>query len=62
MSRYLIRTDKKERKTQIVRIVDPLERIGIIYTDFLLKPESRDITKEDIVDPDTNKTIGQLRL
>lgn len=62
MSRYLIKTDQNERKTQIVKIGHPLERIGIVYTDFLLRLENRDITKEDIVDPETNKPIGQVRL
>ena len=62
MSRYLIRTDKGERKTQIVRMENPLEKVGLIYTDFLLKPKGRDITKEDIVDPETNQPLGQVRL
>jgi len=62
MNRYLIRTDKDERKTLIVRMGNPLERVGLIYTDFLLRQGNRDITREDIVNPETSKPIGQVRL
>ena len=62
MNRYLIRTNSEEKKTQIVRLGNPMERLGMIYTDFLIRPENRDITKEDIVNPSTNKPIGQVKL
>ena len=62
MNRYLIRTDREENKTQILKLGNPVERIGLIYTDFILRPGTRDITKEEIVDPETSKSIGQVRL
>ena len=33
-----------------------------MYADFILKANSRDIKREDIIDMDTNKPIGQIRL
>lgn len=62
MEKYLVKTDKDEKKTQIVRLSDHPERIGLVYTDFLIRPEVRDITSEEIVDPLTNKIIGQIRI
>jgi len=62
MTRYLIKTDKHEKKTHLVSLGNPLERIGLIYTDFLVRLDVRDITSEEIVDPSENKAVGQIVL
>jgi len=62
MAKYLIRTNGRERKTHITGLGNSSERLGLVYTDFLLRPENRDITKEEVIDPLTNKSIGEIRL
>ena len=62
MAKYLIRIDGKERKTHVIGLGDSSKRLGLVYTDFLLRPENRDITSEDIIDPLTDKLIGEIRL
>lgn len=62
MEKYLVKTNKDEKKTQIVRLGENPERIGLVYTDFLIRPGIRDINSEEIVDPLTNKAIGQIRI
>lgn len=62
MAQYLIKTDKDEKKTHILRIGNPIESAGLIYTDFNLVPENRDIATEDIVNLLSNKTIAHIHL
>lgn len=62
MNRYLIRTDKNERKTRIVSLGNPSKMIGLVYTDFLLRLGGKEITKEEVVNPETDKPIGQIVL
>ena len=62
MAEYLIRTDKEERKTHIIRVVRPAEIAGLIYTDFKLQSGNRDINLEDVVNPASNTRIAQVHL
>ena len=62
MTQYLVRTNSEQRKTHILRVGDPAETIGIIYTDFNLKPDNRDISEEDIIDPSRKNTIAKIQL
>lgn len=62
MAQYLIRTDKDEKKTYLLRVRTPVEIAGILYTDFNLELGNRDITSEDIVNPQSNKEIARVEL
>ena len=63
MTEYLIRTSHAEKKTYLIKNdAKDFKYMGIIYTDFLLNPGTRDISLEDIADPKTNKTLAQLQL
>jgi len=62
MVEYIIKTDKKDKKTHILRAGTPTVRLGIVYTDFNLSPETREISTEEIIDPKTNKAIAEIRL
>jgi len=59
---YLVRTDKDEKKTHILRVGTPAEVAGVIYTDFNLGLGNRDISAEDIVNPLSNKSIARVQL
>lgn len=71
---YLIRTDKIERKTYIISIgnsekkddeisrVENPKRIGLIYSDFLLYPDSKDLLSEEIIDSVSEKPIARLNV
>jgi len=61
MERYLIKTDREEKKTHIFSVGNGTERIGLVYTDFLVREGMRDITNEEIVGPD-NRPIGSVEL
>ena len=39
-----------------------MDRLGLIYTDFSVYHGTRDILREDIVDPKTNRPIGSVTL
>ena len=62
MIEYIIKTDKKDKKTHILRAGTPTTRLGMIYTDFNLSPETREILTEEIIDPKTDKAIADIRL
>jgi len=62
MIEYLIRTNREERKTHLLRVETPSEVAGLIYTDFSLNPGDRDILLEDVVNPLSNKAIAQVKL
>lgn len=62
MAQYLIRTNKDEKKTHILRVGAPAEVAGMIYTDFNLGLENRYISTEDIVNPLSNKSIARVQL
>ncbi len=62
MTQYLVRTDKDEKKTHILRVGTPAEVAGILYTDFNLNLGNRDITPKDIVNPLSNKSIARVEL
>jgi len=62
MIEYLVKTDKQDKKTHILRVGNPITRLGMVYTNFNLLPKIRDISKEDIINPNTNKEIGEIRL
>ena len=62
MIEYIIKTDKKDKKTHILRAGTPTTRLGMIYTDFNLSPETREILTEEIIDPKTNRAIAEIRL
>ena len=62
MAQYLIRTNKDEKKTHILRVGAPVELAGTIYTDFNLRLGNRDISAEDIVNPLSNKSIARVQL
>ncbi len=62
MSEYLIKTNKDEKKTHILRVGTPTEIVGMIYTDFNLGLGNRYISKEDIVNPSSNKSIAEVQL
>ncbi len=62
MTKYLIKTDTEERKTHIIKLQSPIERIGLVYTDFIVRPDTRDISREEIVNPQINKSIGHVNL
>ena len=56
MAQYLVRTNKDEKKTYILRVGTPAEIAGVIYSDFNLNLGNRDISTEDIVNPLSNKS------
>lgn len=61
MGKYKVRTDRDEKKTYIV----DTENEGnayLIYTDFVLRPKFRDISKEDIVTENWKKRVGKIIL
>jgi len=62
MSQYIVRTDKEEKKTHILRVGTSAEAAGVIYTDFNLGLGNRDISTEDIVNPLSNKSIARVQL
>ena len=72
MTQYIIRTDGEERKTYILRLdsqkgregkdKDKVERIGLIYTDFILREGMRDISAEDVVNPINKKVLARVNL
>src|SRR3989344_4400928 len=70
MTQYIIRTDREERKTHILRLdsrkdreeKDKVERIGLIYTDFILREGMRDISAEDVVNPINKKVLARVNL
>ena len=70
MTQYIIRTDREERKTHILRLdsrkdreeKDKVERIGLIYTDFILREGMRDISTEDVVNPINKKVLARVNL
>jgi hypothetical protein len=62
MTEYIVKTDKQDKKTHILKIGNPVARLGMIYTDFTLLPKIRDISKEEIINPDNNDEIGKIRL
>jgi hypothetical protein len=62
MTEYIIKTDKEDKKTHILRAENPAVRLGMIYTDFTILPETREIFTEEIVDPRTNKAIANLEV
>ena len=62
MTQYLIRTNKEEKKTYVLKVDKPAENIGLIYTDFNLVSGKRDIILEDLVNPSSNKAIAQIHL
>ncbi|MEI7719044.1 MAG: hypothetical protein WCI72_04200 [archaeon] len=62
MAQFLIRTSSEEKKTHLVRVGNPAERRGIIYTDFKFALGIRDVSQEEVIDPVTNKAIGNVRL
>jgi len=62
MTEYLIRTDKEEKKTYVFRIETTPKNIGLVYTDFNLNPGIRDITLDDVVNPDNNQPLAKIRL
>ena len=62
MIEYVIKTDKKDKRTHILRAGTQTTRLGMIYTDFNLSPETREILTEEIIDPRTNKAIADIRL
>jgi len=62
MAQYLIRTNREEKKTYVLRVDNPTEIIGLIYTDFNLALKNRDISLEDVVNPLLNKQIVQIHL
>lgn len=62
MAQYLVRTDKNEKKTHLLRVGTPAKVAGILYTDFNLQLGNRDITSEDIVNPLSNKSIARVEL
>lgn len=62
MTQYLVRTDKNEKKTHILRVGTSAEVAGMIYTDFNLGLGNRDISTEDIVNPLSNKSIARVQL
>lgn len=61
MTDYMLRTDANEKKTTIVRLGDTPQTVGMIYTDFLLQPSSRDISLEDVIGQ-KRKVIARIRL
>lgn len=62
MAQYLVRMDKDEKKTHILRVGTPVEVAGMIYTDFNLGLGNRNISTEDIVNPLSNKSIARVQL
>ena len=62
MVQYLIRTNKDEKKTYILRVGTPAEIAGVIYSNFNLNLGNRDISTEDIVNPLSNKSIARVEL
>lgn len=62
MAQYLVRTNKDEKKTYILRVETPAEIAGIIYTDFNLSLGNRDISTEDIVNSLSNELIARVQL
>jgi len=64
MTEYIIRTNNKQAKTYIVKTVknDKPVLLGLIYTDFLVTPQSRDIFSEEIINPANQKVIGRVKL
>ncbi|MEA3229461.1 MAG: hypothetical protein U9P44_00975 [archaeon] len=62
MTEYLIRTDRKEKQTYIVKLGDSNKMIGLIYTDFVLYSGCRSIFIEDIVDSGSNEKIAEIKL
>ncbi len=60
MTQYLIRTE--DDGTHILKLGENPKRLGFIYTDYYLQPDSRDISLEDILDPKKRKVIAQARL
>ncbi len=62
MAQYLVRTNKDEKKTYLLRAGTPAEIAGIVYTDFNLCLGTRDISAEDIVNPLSNKSIATVEL
>ncbi|MBI2044855.1 hypothetical protein HYT23_02250 [Candidatus Pacearchaeota archaeon] len=62
MTQYLIRTNKDEEKTYILRVGTPAEIAGMIYTDFNINLGDRDISTEDVVNPLSNKSIARVEL
>ncbi len=62
MAQYLVKTNKDEKRTYILRVGTPTEIAGIIYTDFNLNLGNRDISTEDIVNPLSNKSIARVEL
>ena len=62
MAQYLVRTNKDEKKTYILRVGTPAEIAGVIYSDFNLNLGNRDISTEDIVNPLSNESIARVEL
>ena len=62
MANYIIRTDKGQKKTYIVRVGTTQKNLGVVFTDFNLHLGIRDITIDDIVNPDNNKSLASIRL
>jgi len=62
MAQYLVRTNKNEKKTYILRVGTPAEIAGVIYSDFNLNLGNRDISTEDIVNFLSNKSIARVEL
>lgn len=62
MAQYLVRTNKDDKKTHILRVGNPAEIAGVIYTDFKLSLGIRDVSAEDVVNPLSNNTIAKVYL
>lgn len=66
MTIYLIRTNRllQEAYTHILRLDgDKKKKLGLIYSDFsIITNPGKDISREDIVEPKTKKTIGRIEL
>ncbi len=65
MTQYIIRTNALDKKIFIFQAAEANQtpqKIGVIYTDFLLNPDIRDISSEEIIEAQTNKIVGNIKL
>lgn len=62
MTQYIIRTDSQEKKTFILTAKPLSQKLAVIYSDFLLHPDSRDISYEEIISSASKKVMGNIRL
>lgn len=63
MEKFLIRTNKNEKRTYIAKAGNLVKLIALTYTDF--KPRlgiSKDITDEEIINPENKKPLAHIQL